>query len=546
MGCSAFAARQRTAEREGPGLHSGSHCNKISCRVVAMQPQNGTPNRMSSQLGRREFVLGSLGAFTIVPRRVLGGAGYVAPSDKINIAFIGTGSQGLRVMLDFLTQPDVQAVAVCDPNRSSDDYPQWSPNEFASRVSKLLGGRDEPWIRALSTDRKIQLTRRLVATAGVAGREPCQKIVNAYYGLQTRSGNYDGCKAYEDFRELLEKESDVDAVVVGTTDHLHAAVSIAAMRKGKHVFCQKPMTQNVWEARRMAEVAHETGVATQVAVGNQASEDTRLLCEWIWAGAIGKVRLVVNWSARPYWPQGLDRPTETPPVPEGLNWDLWLGPAPWRPYHPLYLPFNWRGWYDFGSGAIGDMGCYSFDTIFRVLRLEAPEVVEASSTELYEESYPKACLMRWKFGARGDMPPVEIHWYDGGLKPPYIEELEGKPMPEEGLLFVGDEGKILCQFHGRNPRLLPEARMKSFTPPPKTLPRSPGNEREWLNACKGAKEPCGANFIFTAKVTETILLGNVALRAGGRIRWDPARFAVPGHDSAKQLLQPPRREGWEL
>lgn len=505
--------------------------------------QHGSKCQSSS---RREFLAATTGLFTIVPRHVLGGPRFVPPSEKINIAFIGTGSQGLRVMVGFLQQPDVQAVAVCDPNRSSDDYPQWGRNEFRNLVSKLLGGRDEPWIRALSTDKEIRLTRQLVATGGVAGREPCQRIVNAYYGLQNRSGNYNGCKAYEDFRELLEKETDVDAVVVGTTDHLHAAVSIAAMRRGKHVFCQKPMTHDIGEARRMAEVARQTGVATQVAVGNQASEDTRLLCEWIWAGAIGKVRQVINWSARPFWPQGIERPKETPPVPDGLNWDLWLGPAPWRPYHPVYLPFVWRGWYDFGCGAIGDMGCYSFDTIFRVLKLEAPEAVDASSTDVYQESFPQACLMHWRFPARADLPPVDVYWYDGGLKPPYIEELEGEPMPREGLLFVGDEGKILCEFHGRNPRLIPKARMKTFTPPPKTLPRSPGNEREWLNACKGATEPCGANFVFSAKVTETILLGNVALRAGGRLRWGSTGLATAADESLRALLEPPRRAGWEI
>src|SRR5262249_24168040 len=275
-----------------------------------------------------------------------------------------------RVMLGFLRHKDLQAVAVCDPNQGSADYPQWDKGEFCNAVRKLLG-TNSGW-EWLSPDEPISLTHSMTVTSGVAGREPCQKIVDAYSGEWKRSGDYRGCSAYRDFRELLDKEKDLDAVVVCTTDNLHAQVSVAAMWKGKHVFCQKPMTHTVYEARRMAEVARETGVATQVAVGNQASEDTRCLTEWIANGAIGPVRQVINWSSRPFWPQGLERPKEAQPVPDGLDWNLWLGPAPERPFHHAYLPFVWRGWYDFGCGALGDMGCYSFDTIFRVLKLEAP------------------------------------------------------------------------------------------------------------------------------------------------------------------------------
>ena len=391
--------------------------------------------------------------FSIVPRRVLGGAGYVPPSDKVNIAFIGVGAQGLRVMLHFLREPDVQGVAVCDVNKSAANYPQWDTHEFCKSVRKLLGV-DSGW-DWLSPDQPIQLSHSLAVTSGVAGREPCQKIVDGYYGTQQRSGQYHGCAAYNDFRELLEKQKDLDAVVVCTTDNLHAAVSAAAMKKGKHVFCQKPLTHTIYEARRIAEIARETGVATQIAVGNQASESTRLLCEWIWDGAIGPVREVKNWSSRPFWPQGIERPKETEPVPEGLDWDLWLGPAPQRPFNHAYLPFVWRGWTDFGCGALGDMGSYSFDTIFRVLKLEAPVSVEASSSDRYDETYPLASIIRYNFPARGDMPPVKFTWYDGGLKPARPEELEeNRPLramarEDEGLLFIGDRGKILCSVQWR-------------------------------------------------------------------------------------------------
>ena len=320
---------------------------------------------------------------------------------------------------------------------------------------------------------------------------------------------------------------------------------MAAMKKGKHVFCQKPMTRSVREARRMAEVARETGVATQVAVGNQASEDTRLLCEWIGAGAIGPVREVINWSSRPFWPQAIERPAEAQPVPEGLDWDLWLGPAPERPFHSIYLPFVWRGWYDFGCGALGDMGCYSFDTIFRVLKLDAPVCVEASSTEMYAETYPQASIIHFHFPARGDQPPVKVTWYDGGLKPPRPAELEdNRQLDKEGLMFIGDRGTILCGFTGGEPELIPEEKMKAFQQPPKSLPRSPGNDREWIEASRGGKITPGANFEFSSRVTETFLLGNAALRAGQRLTWN--QDAMSAGDAARPFIDPEYRPGWSL
>jgi predicted dehydrogenase len=510
-------------------------------------------NFSEGSVSRRKFLGQSATAaigFSIVPRRVLGGLGYVPPSDKVNIAFIGVGAQGLRVMLHFLHEPDVQGVAVCDPTRIASNYPQWDTHEFCNSVRKLIGvssGWD--W---LSPDQSIQLTHSLQVTGGVAGREPCQKIVDGYYGSQQRSGQYHGCAAYSDFRELLDKQKDLDAVVVCTTDNLHASVSAAAMKKGKHVFCQKPLTHTIYEARRIAEIAKETGVATQIAVANQASESTRQLCEWIWDGAIGPVREVQNWSSRPFWAQGIERPKEAEPVPDGLDWDLWLGPAPQRSFNHAYLPFVWRGWADFGCGALGDMGSYSFDTSFRVLKLEAPTSVNASSTDRFDETYPVASIVRYDFPARGDMPPVKFNWYDGGLKPPRPDELEDdRPLKgngeeeDEGLLFIGDRGKILCTFNGGNPKIIPQSKMDSYKQPPKTLPRSPGNEREWLDACKGSKVKPGGNFEFEGLVTETLLLGNLATRIGQKLSWDHSRLAV-NSDVAQRLVRPERRSGWEL
>jgi predicted dehydrogenase len=519
-----------------------------------MKKEKRADGSLERRLSRRKFLGQSAAtamAFSIVPRHVLGGPGFVPPSDKVNMAFIGVGSQGLRVMLHFLQEADVQGVAVCDPNKSSADHPQWDTHEFCKSVRKLLGvetGWD--W---LSPDQPIQLTHSMRVTSGVAGREPCQQIVNGYYGSKQTSGKYNGCAAYSDYRELLEKQKDVDAVVVCTTDNLHAAVSAAAMKKGKHVFCQKPLTHTIYEARRLAEIARSTGVATQIAVGNQASEATRQLCEWIWDGAIGPVREVHNWSSRPYWPQGIERPKESQPVPDGLDWDLWLGPAAERPFHHAYVPFVWRGWDDFGCGALGDMGSYSYDTVFRVLKLQAPVSVEASSSERYEETYPIASIIQYNFAARGDMPAVKFTWYDGGLKPPRPEELEeNRPLTgdgeeeDEGLLFVGDRGKILCGFNGARPKLIPQAKMEAYKQPAPTLPRSPGNEREWLDACKGGKVKPGGNFEFEGLVTETLLLGNVAVRAGQKLNWDRANMKVLNSDAAQKFVAPERRKGWEL
>jgi predicted dehydrogenase len=478
--------------------------------------------------------LGAAAGWTIVPRTVLGGGRQSPPSDRITLACIGVGSQGLRVMMNFLQQPDVQVVSVCDVNRGSDDYVEWGQHELRDKVRKLLGDQYASWGGSDGSYR-----------GGIAGREPAREIVDAYYGTERRSGSSKGCAAFEDFRELLSSNSDVDAIIVGTPDHLHAVVSIAALRAGKHVFCQKPMAHSVFEASRMADVSRETHRATQVAVGNQASEATRQLCEWMWGGAIGPVRHVLNWSNRPFWPQGVSRPETEEPVPSHLNWDLWLGPAASRPYHHAYQPFVWRGWYDFGAGALGDMGCYSFDTIFRVLKLEAPSHVEGSSTERFPESFPKASILHFDFPPRGDMPSVRVTWYDGGLKPPTPEELDEPALEAEGLLFVGDKGKILCGFNGAKPRLIPKAKMDAFSPPPPSLPRSPGNEREWLDACKGGAAG-GADFPFSARVTETLLLGNIALRTGERLVWDPAARAITNVPKANELLRREYRDGWSL
>ncbi len=502
-----------------------------------MRIDDAKTRKTEDGVSRRTFLRNAASAaatMAILPRRVLGGSAAVAPSDKITIACVGVGAQGTRVMMDFLKEPDVQIVSVCDVNKESSDYSEWDTNELRNKERALLGKGHEDW----GHDWK----------GPTAGREPARRLVEAYYASRSSSGQYRGCSAYNDFREMLAKEKDLDAVIVCTPDHWHALVSVTAMRQKKHVYCQKPMTHSILESRRMAEVARETGVATQVAVGNQSSEATRELEEWIAAGVIGPARRVDNWSTRPFWPQGINRPAQEEPVPEGLDWDLWLGPAPARPFNHAYLPFVWRGWYDFGTGALGDMGCYSFDTLFRALKLGAPVNVEASSTQLFPETYPAASIIYFDFPARGEMPPVRVTWYDGGLRPPRPPELEpGREMGEEkeGMLIYGDAGTIMCGFEGENPKLIPESRMKQFTPPPKTLPRSPGHNREWLNAIKGGPAP-GANFEFESLVTESLLVGNVAVRANAKVKWDGANLRATDPPDAQKFVPFDYRSGWSL
>ena len=465
-----------------------------------MKSHDKIPEKKSTDISRRDFIGGAAAvtAFTIVPRYVLGAPRNIQPSEKVNIACIGVGDQGSRDMKSFLDKADVQIVAVCDVD---------------------AGNRDR-----------------------------ARQTVEQKYGNKS-------CAAYSDFRTMLEKQKDFDAVLVVTPDHSHAIVSMTAMKAGKHVYCQKPLTHTVFEARKLAEAAREYKVATQLGTANQASEGSRLLREWLWDGAIGPVREVHNWSNRPIWPQDIDRPADTPPVPPALDWDLWLGPAPYRPYHPIYLPLVWRGWWDFGTGALGDMGCYSFDTIFRALKLEHPVGVEAGCSayspkmwaplEINKETYPRASMIRYEFPARGDMPAVKLIWYDGGLMPPEPEEMQGQKMPIEGLLFVGDKGKILSDFSGGSPMLIPDSKMRSYKQPPKTIPRSIGHHEEWLRACRGG-EPAGANFEFSAVVTQALLLGNVAIRAHRKLYWDGPNMKVTNIPEANKLLHCSYRDGWQL
>ena len=459
---------------------------------------------------RRAFLGHSMAAtaLTVVPRHVLGGEDQVAPSRKITLAGIGAGGQGLQNITSLLRFPEVQVVAVCDVHREAEGYLSWNWAE-GKEIRK-------------------------------AGREPARQLVEEYYAKEKQSGTYKGCRTYSDYRELLEKE-DVDAVMIATPDHTHAVITMAALRKRKHVYCEKPLTYSVYEARQVAEEARRALVATQLGNQGQAQLEARLVCEFLWNGAIGPVREVNVWNGPRFWPSPTwdGRPPEMPPVPDGLDWNLWLGPAPQRPYHPAYHPWVWRNWWDFGTGLLGDLGCHQLSTVFKALKLGHPATVEASSTKINGEVYPLGVIARYEFPARGEMPPVTLNWYDGGLKPSTPKELEpGRYL--ENVTYMGEKGVLMGH------RLIPESRQRSYARPPQLLPRSPGHFKEWIDACLGG-QPAGANFVNHAGLlTETCLLGNVALRAGKKFTWDGPNCRITDNEDANRFLHREYRQGWSL
>jgi predicted dehydrogenase len=376
---------------------------------------------------------------------------------------------------------------------------------------------------------------------------------------------YPNAASYRDYRVMLEKEPGLDAIIIGTPDHSHAVVAMAAIQLHKGVYCAKPMTRTVREARTITNAARQAKVATQMSVQSCASDEACSTAEWVQVGAVGEVREVHVWTDRPVWPQGIVRPKESFPVPGSLNWDLWLGPAPVRPYNPLYHPFNFRGWYDFGSGALGDMGCHTFHVIVRSLDLGLPISVSADRTfqrifapgqkpeptwtrsivESTPESFPSSSIVTWNFAARGSKPPVRMCWYDGGLKPPRPPDMSTEDhLGADGILFVGEKGILSSGFSG-GPALLTESLRKDFNPPPKTLPRTPGHYLEWIEACKGGK-PASCNFDFGSQLTEICLLGVAAQRSAKYLKYDADQMRFTNDPDANQYLSEQYRQGWSL
>ena len=356
-------------------------------------------------------------------------------------------------------------------------------------------------------------------------------------------------RKYTDYRRMLDElHNQIDAVVVATPDHIHAPASLMAMRMGKHVYCEKPLTWCIDEARRMAQVAREKKVATQMGTQGMAGDRSRAGIEVIRSGVLGTVRQMHVWTDRAlgWWPQGVDRPKETPPVPAGLQWDLWLGPAPVRPYNPAYCPFKWRGWLDFGTGALGDMGIHNAAMPYRGLNLGLPTTVEViQSSGANSETWPAWATLRYEFPARGDLAPVTMYWYDGGKKPS-AELLGGREPAKNGAILVGDKGTLYSvEWTGGEWTLLPRPTFRDYQPPPPSLPRSPGHHKEWVAACKGGPAPF-CNFPdFASPLTEVMLLGGLALRTGRKIEWDAQNMRAKNCPDADRFIRREYRKGWE-
>ena len=439
---------------------------------------------------RRDFAKSALAAgmtFHIVPRHVLG-RGFVAPSDKLNVACIGVGGMGRN---------DVTGVS----------------------GENLVAFADVDW-----------------DAAGDAFR------------------TYPQARRYKDWREMLDKEGrGLDCVTVSTPDHSHAVATMAALKLGKHVYCQKPLARTLGEVRAVrAEAARRPRQFTQMGNQGHAQDGTRLLREYVEAGAIGAVKEVHYWTNRPIWPQGLNRPYEAYNPDPDLDWNLWLGPSPDRPYAPAYAPFRWRGWWDFGTGALGDMACHGMDAAYWALDLGYPTHVEVETTQLYQETAPKSSRITYRFPAKGARGPITVVWRDGGLYPPRPEGLEdSEPWPLwdiGGQIWVGDQGTIIAGMYGEDPRVLDkekDAALKAH-PPAVKYPRSKGVYAEWLDACKGNGRSNSTFDGHAGGLTEMVLLGCLAVRAGRSLDIDPASGAIHTAGLAPEWINPVFRRGYSL
>jgi predicted dehydrogenase len=464
-----------------------------------------------SVISRRGFVggLAAAAGVMIVPRRVLGGTGYQAPSDTVNIATVGYAHGMGTSNTNNCAKENI--VALCDVDESAKAMK-------ALERSKIL-----------------------------------EKFPNA--------------KRYTDFRVMFEQQKDIDAVIVATPDHSHAVVAMAAMQLGKHVYVQKPLTRTISEARALTEAARKYKVVSQMGNQGHSGEGVRLIQEWIEDGAIGKVREVHCWTNRPIWPQGMPAPAEGQPVPEGLDWNLFLGPAPERPYHEAYHPFYWRSWMDYGAGALGDMACHVMDAAYTVLKLGYPTSVQTTVAYIvqptvrpdgspgsrrveYKDSFPPAEIVRYTFPARSkNLPEVKLFWYDGGLLPERPAELEpDRRLPESGTIFIGDKGKLMSETYSEGPRLIPESRMQRYKRPGKTLPRVPGtHEENWIDAIKGKTPRATSNFDYSGPFTEAVLLGNLGVMfPGQKLLWDGPNMKVLNVPAANEYVQHHYREGWSI
>lgn len=378
--------------------------------------------------------------------------------------------------------------------------------------------------------------------------------VDSAYTQPVRA-KYPAAPFYADFRELLDKEREIDAVMIATPDHTHAVIAAAAIKAGKHVFVQKPLCHDIAECRELARLAVEKNVVTQMGIQGHAGPGFYLIQEWITADGIGDLLSIDAWCDLSYYPWGRAgwstllgrKPERGEPVPATLDWDLFLGPAPERDYHPTYHPGRWRAWWDFGNGMMGDRGAHTLDSVFALLGERMPEQVDATSCGLNPDTHPLSAIITFRFPALNSQPPIKLTWYEG-TRPPRPPELpDDQQLPAEGgVIFNGSKGRLLCGVYGESPRIIPESAMQAFERPPKTLARPQGGiEADWLNAILGGRKAC-ADFAYSARLTELTMLGNLAKRIDGNIVWDDAAMRVTNRDEANQYVRLPRRPGWEL
>lgn len=503
-----------------------------------MSTNESMKNKSEKNLSRRKF-LGTVSAatagITIIPRHVMPGKGYLQPSDSVNVAGIGIGARGASDLRG-LCDPDVPIVT---PQRSGTGQPL-SKEELEARAAR---NANRPQQDAQPSQQRAQMP----------AREPV-KLANIYalcdvdtdFAAHIFKG-YPKAKVYTDWRQMLEKEKSIDAVMIGTPDHNHAPIAAAFMREKKHVYVEKPMCKTIYECRKLAEIAKEYDVVTQMGNQGHASEGARLINEWIQSGAIGLVREVQLSTNRPIWPQGnIPRPAGIT-VPKSLNWDVWLGPAPKKDYHPDICHFNWRGLRDYGTGALGDMGAHIYDHPFWSLNLGIPTRIQASSSVFNNEFWPLAEMITYEFPARGYMPPVKITWVDGGLRAPRPFEMDPGTRVNSAL-YLGDKGVLMHGDYGSNPQLIPKKAMDEFVPPKPWLPRSPGIYAEWVDAIKNNKKS-STDFSYASKLVETMMLGNIAVLMANRnitLEYDPAKMQFTNLPEANAFLQYEYRQGWTL
>jgi predicted dehydrogenase len=409
-----------------------------------------------------------------------------------------------------------------------------SPNEKLNVAAVGAGGKGDSDIASCA------ITENIVAMA-----DPDSKRAERMFK------RFPNVPKYKDFRQMLDKEArNIDAVTVSCPDHMHGTAAMWAMERGKHVYCQKPLTRTVWEARELTKAARKYNVATQMGNQGYSNDGTRQCAEMVWAGDLGNVTEVHAWTNRPVWPQGPEVVPAEAPVPSTLDWDLWLGLASSRPYSPAYVPHNWRGFPDFGCGAIGDMACHIMGAPNMALRLTAPISVECIHKEgVSKYTFPQKTILRYEFPARDTMPPVTVYWHDGGLLPP-----RPKGIPENeilgdggrnGSLFIGDKAIMTTGEYGGKTRLLPASKMQDYKFPPPLLTRSPGHYRDWIRACKGGERSC-SDFSVAGPFTEWMLLGVLALRFEGKLLWDPQKLRITNNAEANKYIKPQFRKGWKF